>query len=114
MLPAKRALGCPARECGRTVTKLYVGRLFLCRLCRSLAYESQLESALDRTLSRAQKVLDRPGDHYCLIDGFPQKPKGMHHTTYERLERRFRSIERGLGIEAKKVFDPSFGDMRNY
>ena len=43
--------------CGRQVTKLYQeGRLFACRHCCRLAYASQLESAHERGLLKAQTI----------------------------------------------------------
>lgn len=43
---------CPARGCGRRVAVLYGGRIFACRHCHDLAYESQREKPYDRALSR--------------------------------------------------------------
>jgi hypothetical protein len=71
--------------CGRRVTKLYgVGRLFACRHCYRLAYTSQQESARDRGLWKAQKIRIRLGGSAIMLD-FPDKPKGMHWRTYDRL-----------------------------
>jgi|RhiMetdeSRZDD1v2_1073273.scaffolds.fasta_scaffold28421_4 hypothetical protein len=72
--------------CGRQVTKLYdAGRLFACRHCYRLAYASQQESAHLRGLLKAQKIRMRLGGSASILDDFPEKPKGMHWRTYERL-----------------------------
>jgi hypothetical protein len=72
--------------CGHQVTKLYdAGRLFACRHCYRLAYASQQESAHLRGLWKAQKIRMRLGGSASMLDHFPEKPKGMHWLTYERL-----------------------------
>ncbi len=83
---------CP--ECGRRVAILYgPGRLFLCRHCYNLAYESQRENAKDRALRRAQDIRRRLGGSASMFDSFPEKPKGMHWDTYMRLHDRAREAE---------------------
>jgi hypothetical protein len=72
--------------CGRKVTKLYqAGRLFACRHCSRLAYASQQESAHERGLRKAQGIRMRLGGTANMLDDFPERPKGMHWRTYERL-----------------------------
>ena len=72
-------------HCGRRVTKLYgVGRLFACRHCYQLAYTSQQESAHQRGLWKSHKIRIRLGGSAGMLD-FPDKPKGMHWRTYDRL-----------------------------
>jgi hypothetical protein len=74
--------------CGRQVIKLYhAGRLFACRHCSRLAYASQQESAHLRGLWKAQKIRMRLGGTANMLDDFPEKPKGMHWRTYERMWR---------------------------
>jgi hypothetical protein len=77
---------CPAQRCGRRVAKLYLGgRIFACRLCYRLAYQSQNESPVNRAVSRAQKIRVKLGGSTDLSSPFPEKPKGMHWSTYEHL-----------------------------
>ena len=76
---------CPGEGCGRRVGVLYGRRLFLCRHCHGLAYESTRESAGDRALRKAQRIRERLGGSADLLAPFPPKPKGMHWRTYERL-----------------------------
>jgi hypothetical protein len=74
------------RYCGRRVALLYgVGELFACRRCYTLVYESQHESLHHRGLWKAQKIRMRLGGSPSMVEGFPDKPKGMHWRTYDRL-----------------------------
>jgi hypothetical protein len=77
---------CPAAGCGRRVAVLYgPGRYFLCRHCYELVYQSQRDNAMYRALHRAQKIRERLGGSANMMEPFPEKPKGMHWSTYERL-----------------------------
>jgi hypothetical protein len=72
--------------CGHRVAKLFAaGRWFLCRRCYRLAYASQRETTLDRTLRRANKIRRRLGGEAGLAARFPDRPKGMWRRTYDRL-----------------------------
>jgi hypothetical protein len=82
-------LHCSARGCGRRVAIVYGGTFFACRRCHQLAYESQRERDFERALRRAQAIQERLGGSGCVADWFPQKPKGMHCTTFSRLARRY-------------------------
>jgi hypothetical protein len=75
------------RYCGRRVAVLYgAGELYACRRCYGLAYASQQGSPMDRGLTKAQKIRERLGGSTDIFDVFPDKPKGMHWTTYNRLQ----------------------------
>ena len=78
---------CPARGCGRRVAVLYGGRIFACRQCRGLAYESQQQSPSDRATDRAWALLKRlKCDGWMTIfDSDPPRPTGMHRSTHARL-----------------------------
>lgn len=72
--------------CGRRVALLYgVGELFACRRCYGLAYACQREALHHRGLGRAQKLRMRLGGSPNMTEPFPDKPKGMHWQTYDRL-----------------------------
>src|SRR5271169_1080227 len=70
---------------GPYVAKLYArGHVFACRQCCGLAYESQSESPLDRSIWRARTIHLRLGGGPSIIDPFPDKPPRMHWRTYGR------------------------------
>jgi hypothetical protein len=76
---------CPSSGCGRRVALLYsAGRYFACRHCYDLVYQSQRESAPERAARKSRRIVRRLGgnteDEY-----YPDKPKGMHWKTYNRL-----------------------------
>ena len=74
-------------SCRRNCRVLYGGKYYRCRRCWNLRYESQYEPAWVRPLSRAQKIRERLGGSGSLDELFPEKPKGMHWRTYNRLKR---------------------------
>jgi hypothetical protein len=77
---------CPGAGCGRRVALLYgPERYFLCRHCYDLVYESQRDDAMYRALHKAQSIRARLGGSANVMEPFPEKPKGMHWRTYERL-----------------------------
>jgi hypothetical protein len=77
------------KYCGRRVAKLYAdGELFACRHCYGLAYDSQRQNPRTRATRRAQKIMMRLGGSGNLTDPFPEKPRGMHWRTYQRLSDR--------------------------
>jgi hypothetical protein len=79
---------CPGAGCGRRVAILYgQGRYFLCRHCYDLVYECQRENEMTRALRRGQNIRERLGGSANMTKPFPEKPKGMHWETYERLWR---------------------------
>ncbi len=78
---------CPARGCGRRVAVLYGGAIFACRRCQQLSYKSQREQPRRRALRRAQTIRMNLGGSPNLTEPFPDKPKGMHWSTYQRLHR---------------------------
>lgn len=82
------------QRCGRRVAVLYgVGELFACRHCYRLTYACQRENRRDRSLTTAQKIRLRLGGSANMLEPFPQKPKGMHWRTYERLRDRANRAE---------------------
>lgn len=75
---------CP--RCHRRCAVLYGGAYFRCRKCYRLAYQSQREpSAMWRALARAQKLRQRYGGSGSMDEEFPDKPRGMHWKTYDRI-----------------------------
>ena len=94
---------CPGAGCGRRVALLYgPGRYFLCRHCYGLTYQSQRDNKMYRALHRAQDIRRRLGGSANMMEPFPEKPKGMHSSTYERLwwEHHEAEMEQLIGMSA--------------
>ena len=76
---------CPIVGCGKRVAVLYgAGKYFACRHCYDLAYESQRENRYGRAIRRQHKIVERLGGEISDLF-YPEKPKGMHWKTYDRL-----------------------------
>ena len=77
---------CPG--CQRRCAVLYWPEHLECRVCHGLVYRSQRLTALKRQVRQASAVRRRLGGSGSSLEPFPIKPKGMHWSTYERLETR--------------------------
>jgi hypothetical protein len=85
---------CP--DCGKRVAVLSGYRAkFLCRHCYGLPYASQNEGRLNRLISQKHKLGERIFHYYEYGEGWGKK-KGMHWTTFNRLNTRFRELESRL------------------
>ena len=76
---------CPS--CGRRVALLYGGKVFACRHCHRLTYDSQRETPDDRHSRQIDKIRDRLKWEPGLLNGNGWKPKWMRWRTFTRLER---------------------------
>lgn len=81
----RRWFGCPG--CQRRVRVLYGGAYFRCRTCHGVVYESQYERFRAPGVNAAMRTRERLGGNPGLLTPFPDRPKGMHRRTYERLQR---------------------------
>jgi hypothetical protein len=78
---------CPLTGCRAYKLQLPSGSdKFASRQAFSLAYGTQNEAPRHRQLSKAQEIRRRLGGSGSLFDPFPDKPKGMHWTTFLRLQ----------------------------
>lgn len=92
---------CPT--CARRVAVLFVVSTYIrCRHCARLSYSSQREVRTDRLNRRSDRLwrqLDWGRDAY----GYPDKPKGMHWSTYARLVKQAERWEMlALVLETRK------------
>lgn len=98
-------LACP--DCARRCRVLY-GPRFRCRGCHGLAYESQYEAPYQRLLTKAQRIRCRLGGSGFNGDQFPEKPKGMHWRTYDRLEETVARAENFGVLGLMQQYMPAF------
>lgn len=78
---------CPS--CSARVGVLFGARLFTCRHCRKLSYQSQRVSTKDRLWEKRNRLWAKLGVHPSAgeLGMFAaEKPKGMHWETFERLK----------------------------
>ena len=89
---------CP--KCERRVAILYgPGKYFLCRHCSNLTYESCNTNSVQRIFDKAYKLKKQLGGKSGLDYPIPEKPKGMHWKTYNRIKHEIIRLEM-LGDEA--------------
>jgi hypothetical protein len=76
-------------RCQRRAAKIYLGGhpVFACRQCQRLSYASQNETSHLRLIGKAMKIRMRLGGSPNLFMPFPERPKGLHKRTYERLRK---------------------------
>jgi hypothetical protein len=74
-------------RCRRRAAKIYLGAhpVFACRQCHRLSYASQRKPPHLRLIGKAMNIRLRLGGSPNLFDPFPDKPKGLHKSTYKRL-----------------------------
>jgi len=94
---------CP--NCRKRVAVLYGHSVrFLCRHCYRLPYSSQQESYADRMMSKARKIRKRLGASDNILDGYYEKPKGMHWKTFDQLVQRAEDAEGAGWYAAGQMF----------
>lgn len=74
---------CPVCGCRRL--KLYCGEAFLCRACLGLQYQSTRDSRPLRLVRRLNRLRGQLGGVVVAGELLPERPKGMHRRTYNRL-----------------------------
>jgi hypothetical protein len=86
---------CPMPECNRHVAVLYLqGMDFICRVCAPLTYECRRLDQRNRAVLHARKIRTRLGGKVTVTDPFPERPKGMHRTTYNLLKTKVEELDR--------------------
>ena len=91
---------CP--ECGKRVRYLYLTQGFLCRTCAKLNYRSQQQTRdsmtyYHKSMEYAKKHLSLPPadlDVFSFCAWIPDRPRGMHQTTYRKHLKRFLRYQR--------------------
>ena len=91
-------------SCNGRCRVLYGGAYFRCRRCHRLKYETQYEPPFARAATRALKIRERLGGTGGIGDIFPNKPKGMHWRTYERLQAEEERLQHGWAVGIAQKF----------
>ena len=103
----RKWFSCP--NCKRRCSIIYgVAKFFLCRNCYSLPYQSQLQSKVDRLISKKHEVGQEIFENYRFGDGWKKK-KGMHHKTFHSKLETYNQLERAIDVHILKIlkrFDP--------
>ena len=81
---------CPS--CSNRVAVLYCAGIYVCRGCIGACYASQLQQPIDRLFSRADAIRQRLGWQSGIAHGIGTKPKGMHHSTYDKLVNEYEQL----------------------
>jgi len=85
---------CPS--CGRRCATLYGGPRFLCRVCQNLTYATAQSGDRLTTIDNRMRAIRRQlGAHAgpgWPCDPLPDKPRGMHWDTYDRLLRKYANL----------------------
>ena len=94
---------CP--RCDRRCRVLFGTWRIACRRCHGLRYCSQRETKEDRATRAMMKIVRRldPDDPDPCND-LPEKPKGMHQRTYDRLVERYEAYNEKWGREIMRRF----------
>jgi hypothetical protein len=100
---------CPAK--GTRAAKLCLppgGNLFASRAAYRLGYQSQQENTMYRNLTQAQNIREQLGGSGCMDEWIPEKPKGMHWKTYEKLRAKCERYEQRCNAMAAHRFGLGF------
>lgn len=98
---------CP--HCGDRCSQLMFGQYrFACRKCNQGQYRSQCDDACGRSWGRTRAIQEKLGykgdnGHLC-----PQKPKGMHYKTFEKLRQAFWAEDSYRGYLLMESFKRNF------
>jgi hypothetical protein len=91
-------------RCNRRVALLYYsGGSISCRHCHGLAYQCQSETPRLRSIRSARKIRMRLGAGFSFAEPFPEKPRGMHGSTYLRMRAAAGEAERSSVDMTRKL-----------
>lgn len=102
---------CPTKNCDRRVAILYSRAIFSCRHCNALVYSSQREQLHDRAANQADKIRDKLQWEPGILNGGGIKPKGMHWSTFRRLEAKHNALVRVSLQAASLKFGSAIWDL---
>ncbi|MEO9589393.1 MULTISPECIES: hypothetical protein [Marinobacter] len=90
---------CPGEYCGRRVAILYGPTPNLCRHCWRIAYQSQRENQIQRMFRKLRSIeASYPGQPNNSTPETRERPKGMHHRTFDLLQKKHRLLIRDIQL----------------
>lgn len=93
---------CPA--CSRRVAVLCsAGKLFLCRHCYQLPYESQLLDPVCRLIEQKHKLGRRTFEYYEYGEGWG-RPKGLHWRTYKKNLKKIMALDKAISLAIRSHY----------
>ncbi len=100
-------LHCARPSCQRRSGRLFLDDpYFVCRSCAGVRYSSQTHPKPRHVqcVERAKAIRAELGGRPVLRDPLPDRPKGKHRTTYERLRQELLEIERAEDERIDEAF----------
>lgn len=97
----RRFFVCPS--CNRKCRILLGAQKFRCRRCRQATYPSQYDHVHIKELVLAERTRKRLGGESGFMNGFPQKPAGMHWRSFEAMKARDYRVTRRLEMAMCRV-----------
>src|SRR6476620_2061526 len=97
---------CPS--CRQRCRVLFGTWRIACRRCHRLRYGSQAKTRSDRAIRAMSKIAKRL-DPEAASNDLPERPKGMHRSTYERLVERYEEYDNRWAIQIMRRFGMRLG-----
>lgn len=93
---------CP--HCKRRTAIVFISRSVGCRTCFGIRHQSQNECASYRAIRRIDLLREKLKWQPGFLNGPEWRPQGMHHETYYRLLREYRSITNFVNVSIAHRF----------
>lgn len=93
---------CPS--CSKRMGVLYCAGTYVCRHCIGAKYGSQLKQPIDNLFRRLHEIRAQLCWQVGIANGYEQRPKGMHQTTYDKFICEYNNLmERLIGVHRKML-----------
>ncbi len=99
---------CP-RCNGRCAVLYGAQKYFCCRKCYNLRYQSQLQTPIDRVISKKHELGEQIFERYEYGEGW-QKKKGMHQTIFDKKLTEYKSLSTTVNAYSAKLLSRLYLD----